>query len=116
MEFDLLILSIEYDFSMAETNKHRGSAQKSADLTPVDECYPPAASVGMLKTFLASVLSSDCRIQFAVLVFVLLWYGAFLSISWRWALNDPERKSGIVARKRSGTNISIGCPSNSERG
>jgi hypothetical protein len=91
LEFDLLILSIEYDFSMAETNKHRGSAQKSADLTPVDECYPPAASVGMLKTFLASVLSSDCRIQFAVLVFVLLWYGAFLSISWRWALNDPER-------------------------
>ena len=32
------------------------------------------------------------------------------------APDDPERKSGIVGPKTLYTSISIGCPSNSERG
>jgi len=45
----------------------------------------------MHRTSPAGTFNSDRRLQFAVLVFMLLWYGALLLISWRLSQNDPVR-------------------------
>ena len=51
----------------------------------------PASRGGRLKAFARRVYGDDCKLQWALLAFMALCYGALFGISWRLAQSDPLR-------------------------
>jgi hypothetical protein len=76
---------------MAETNRHRDSAQNPPGDSPADGSSSAAGVGWFSQSILSKITGNDLRLQGALFVFMLLWYGALLGISWRLSLNDPVR-------------------------